>query len=75
MLGAAAPSAAGDDAADRAQLHPQIVGTLVGGVYSPTVLRLPGQAPAEKARYRVLGRKPTSAICSTARRRAAGVPS
>ena len=39
MLGAAATSAAGDDAADRAQLHPQIVGGVAGGVYSPAVLR------------------------------------
>jgi ZIP family zinc transporter len=35
---AAAASAAGDNAADRAQLHPQIVCGQAGGVYSPAVL-------------------------------------
>lgn len=39
VLGAATTSAAGDDAADRAQLHPQIVGGLAGAVYSLAVLR------------------------------------
>ena len=38
MLGAAATRAAGDDTADRAQLHPRIVGGVGGAVYSPAVL-------------------------------------
>ncbi len=42
VLGAATTSAAGDDTADRAQLHPQIVGRAGGVVYSPAVLRLRG---------------------------------
>ena len=44
VLGAATTSAAGDDAADRAQLHPQIVGGLGDLVYSLGVLGLRGQA-------------------------------
>jgi hypothetical protein len=40
VLGAATTRAAGDDAADRAQLHPQIVGGLAGAVHSLVVLRL-----------------------------------
>jgi hypothetical protein len=40
VLGAATTSAAGDDAADRAHLHLQIVCGEVGGVYSLAVLRL-----------------------------------
>ena len=40
VLGAATASAAGDDATDRAQLHPRIVDGVAGAVYSPTVLRL-----------------------------------
>jgi len=43
VLGAATTSAAGDDTTDRAQLHPRIVGRMVGAVYSPAVLRLQGQ--------------------------------
>ena len=39
MLGAATTRAAGDDTADRAQLHPGIVDGLAGAVYSPAVLR------------------------------------
>lgn len=40
----AAPTllSAGDDAADRAELHPRIVDGQAGGVYSPAVLRLGG---------------------------------
>ena len=38
VLGAATTSAAGDDTADRAQLHPRIVGAMAGAVYSPGVL-------------------------------------
>jgi hypothetical protein len=44
VLGAATTSAAGDDAADRAQLHPRIVGGLGDLVYSLGVLGLRGQA-------------------------------
>jgi hypothetical protein len=40
VLGAAATRAAGDDTADRAQLHPRIVGGDAGAVYSPAVLVL-----------------------------------
>ena len=40
VRGAAAARAAGDDAADRAQPHPRIVGGKGGAVYSPQVLRL-----------------------------------
>ena len=40
VLGAATTSAAGDDTADRAQLHLRIVGGMAGAVYSPGVLRL-----------------------------------
>ena len=40
MLGAAATRAAGDDTADRAELHPRIVDLVAGVVYSPAVLRL-----------------------------------
>ena len=40
VLGAAATRAAGDDTADRAQLHPRIVDGVAGAVYSPAVLRL-----------------------------------
>ena len=40
VLGAATTSAAGDDTADRAQLHPRIVDGRAGEVYSPAVLRL-----------------------------------
>jgi hypothetical protein len=49
VLGAATTSAAGGDTADRAQLHPRIVGGQRGAVYSPAVLRLwvqPWCAPA-----------------------------
>jgi hypothetical protein len=42
VLGAATTSAARDDTADRAQLHPRIVGGLAGEVYSPVVLGLRG---------------------------------
>src|SRR5689334_2821702 len=38
VLGAATTSAAGDDATDRAHLHPQIVLRVAVGVYSPAVL-------------------------------------
>jgi hypothetical protein len=38
VLGAAAPRAAGDDTADRAQLHPRIVDGEGGAVYSLVVL-------------------------------------
>jgi hypothetical protein len=38
VLGAAATSAAGDDTADRAQLHPRIVDGVGGVVYTPAVL-------------------------------------
>ena len=44
VLGAATTRAAGDDTADRAQLHPRIVDGVVAAVYSPAVLRLRGQA-------------------------------
>ncbi len=44
VLGTAATRAAGDDTADRAQLHPRIVGGVAGAVYSPAVLRVEGQA-------------------------------
>ena len=40
VVGAATTRAAGDDTADRAQLHPRIVGGWGGAVYSPAVLRL-----------------------------------
>jgi len=40
VLGAATARAAGDDTADRAQLHPRIVDGQRGAVYSPLVLRL-----------------------------------
>ncbi len=43
MVTAAATRAAGDNPTDRAQLHPQIVDGLAGVVYSPAVLRLPGE--------------------------------
>jgi hypothetical protein len=39
VLGAATARAAGDDPADRAQLHPRIVGGVAGAVYSLRVLR------------------------------------
>ena len=42
MLAAASSRAAGDDTADRAELHLQIVGGQAGEVYSPAVLRLRG---------------------------------
>jgi len=44
MLGAATTSAAGDDTADRAQLHPQIVCGVAGTVYSLRVLGLPADS-------------------------------
>jgi hypothetical protein len=44
VLGAATTSAAGDDTADRAQLHPRIVDGRGGAVYSPAVLGLRDQA-------------------------------
>ena len=50
VLGAAATSAAGDDTADRAQLHPRIVRGEVGAVHSPAVLRLRGQAASKRRR-------------------------
>ena len=40
VVSTAATRAAGDDTADRAQLHPRIVCGLAGVVYSPAVLRL-----------------------------------
>lgn len=40
VLGAATTSAAGDDTAERAQLHPRIVGGLADVVYTPAVLGL-----------------------------------
>jgi hypothetical protein len=43
VVGAATAWAAGDDTADRAQLHPRIVGGLAGAVYSLRVLRLRDQ--------------------------------
>jgi hypothetical protein len=43
VVGAAATRAAGDDTADRAQLHPRIVDGLAGAVYPLPVLRLRGQ--------------------------------
>ncbi len=46
VLGAAATSAACDDTADRAQLHPRIVGGRGGAVYSLGVLRLRGHGAA-----------------------------
>ena len=46
VLGAAAARAAGDDTADRAELHPPIVDGLGGGVYSLRVLRLQDQSDA-----------------------------
>ena len=48
MVSAAAASAAGDDTADRAQLHPRIVGGVGGAVYSPAVLRLREPIPGER---------------------------
>jgi hypothetical protein len=44
VLGAATARPAGDDAADRAQLHPQIVGGVVGAVYSLAVLGVGARA-------------------------------
>ena len=55
VLGAAATRAAGDDTADRAQLHPQIVGGLAGAVYSPAVLGL-------AARVAMVGPYPRSTL-------------
>ena len=50
VRGAAAPSAAGDDTTDRAQLHPRIVGRVAGAVYSLRVLRLQARSfPATRA--------------------------
>jgi hypothetical protein len=46
MLAAASSRSARDDATDRAELHPRIVGGLAGAVYSPAVLRLRGHARA-----------------------------
>jgi hypothetical protein len=40
MLTAASSRSAGDDTADRAQLHPRIVDGATGAVYSPPVLHL-----------------------------------
>jgi hypothetical protein len=40
MLAAASSRSARDDATDRAELHPRIVGGLAGAVYSLAVLRL-----------------------------------
>jgi hypothetical protein len=48
VLGTAATSAAGDDTADRAHLHSQIVCRVAGGVYSLLVLRLRGQWQARR---------------------------
>ena len=44
VLDAATTRAAGDDTADRAELHPRSVGSTGVVVYSPAVLRLRGQA-------------------------------
>jgi hypothetical protein len=45
VVGAAATRAAGDDTADRAELHPRIVNRLAGAVYSLAVLRLRATRP------------------------------
>ena len=52
VLGAPSARVAGDDTADRAQLHVQIVGVVGGLVYSPAVLRLRGQCLHDAARGR-----------------------
>jgi hypothetical protein len=57
VLGAATARAAGDDTADRAQLHPHIVGWVAGEVYSLVVLRLRDQ-PSERT-----GRRGPFASC------------
>ncbi len=63
VLGTAAARAAGDDTADRAELHPRIVDGRAGAVYSPAVLGLrdqyganlhgPGRALASQPRVEV----------------------
>jgi hypothetical protein len=53
---AAATRVAGDHTADRAQLHPQIVGGDSGAVYSPAVLGLRVHASAARSGCRHRGR-------------------
>ena len=55
VLGAATASAAGDDTADRAQLHPRIVGWAARAVYSPRVLRLRDHGSPNPHRMRING--------------------
>jgi len=50
VLSASATRAAGDDTTDRAELHPRIVGGLIGAVYSLAVLRLRNQPPERTGR-------------------------
>ena len=59
VLGAATTRAAGDDTADRAQLHPQIVGGLAGAVYSPAVLGVRDQSVAAYIRLKAEAILPT----------------
>ena len=56
MLGAAATRAAGDDTADRAELHAWMVYGVDDEVYSPAVLRLRDQAVVGSRAERLRGR-------------------
>jgi hypothetical protein len=56
VFGTSTARAAGDDTADRAQLHLQIVRGLAGGVYSLAVLRLRATRPRARVALAVLGR-------------------